>query len=425
MYKTTSGARWLKVGAAILMILSLTLLLMFALTGCKEEPKADDTTAQSAEATTGQTEAPPETTLPPETAAPVTEPAPVETVPADWTPTLNKTDISFFGAGETFVLLVPGAPGSMEILWTAENEKIASVDRTGRVTAVGPGSARIYAEVAGTKLACWVRCNFDAPPAEDAPALDKTDISFFGVGESYRLHVSNVPEDAEIIWSSEDYGVASVDETGRVRAYGPGTIRVRAQVGETVLSCWVRCLFTAPEVPRCSVPDGSWRVTLHKSSVTVRDEAAGIFVAQAELLDCIQVTAEELESLEPYDKLDLSRFGLGSFRVSTVSFDAFETKCTVEAADAVLLFSQEEDGLWTLVDATGEARYYTSGTARFVFNDETRVYEQTGGASGAKTRCADVLALFGRKPGAEETVTPLLLTVCDGLVTDAVWQYKP
>ncbi len=414
---------------ALTLFLVLSLLTLPLLTGCAKGPKTGDTTVPSTPAPTeGSTEAP-VTTPPAETAAPApvsTEPAetePAVTLPPDWTPTLNKTDISFFGPGETFILTVPGAPGGLEILWTAENEEIASVDQSGRVTAVGPGTARIYAEVAGTKLSCWIRCPFDAPPAEDAPALNKTDISFFGAGESFRLTVSNAPEDAEILWSSEDYGVASVDQNGRVRAVGPGTIRVRAQVnGDAVLSCWVRCHFAAPELPRSSVADGSWRVTLHKSSITAQNEEAGIYVAQAEILSRIQVTKDELDELESYDKLDLTRFGLGTWRVSSVAFSADGKTCTVTAGDAVLLFSRDGD-LWTLVDADGETRYYTSGTGRFVFTDSSKVYEQTGGASGPMNRCADVEALFDLRPGFEETVTPVILTVSDGLVTNAVWQY--
>lgn len=435
MFKKTSNSRR-SVGAALLsalvMVVVLTLLVMSLLTGCTKDPKPEDTTVPSTAAPTVPTTAAPETTLPPETAPtePVsTEPAetepPVVTVPADWTPALSKTDISFFGAGETYILTVPGAPGGLEILWSAENEEIAAVDQTGRVTAVGPGSARIFAEVVGKKLECWIRCKFEAPPAEDEPALNNTDISFFGVGESYRLKVSNVPEDAKIVWTSEDYGVAYVDSSGRVRAVGPGTIRVKAQVGETVLSCWVRCHFTAPELPRSSVADGSWRVTLHKSSVTVQNEETGVFVAQAELLSRIQVTKTLLESLEPYSKFDLTRFGLGTWRVSSVAFSADETTCTVTAGDADLLFSLDDNELWTLVDADGEARYYTAGTARFVFTDDSKVYEQTGGASDPLDRRADVLALFDLHPGFEETVTPVFLTVSDGLVTNAVWHYGP
>ena len=367
-------------------------------------------------------------TLPPETlpSAPVsTEPAQTEaavTLPPDWTPSLNRTDISFFGPGESFTLTVPGAPGGLEILWSAENEEIASVDQTGRVTAVGPGSARVYAELAGTKLACWIRCPFEAPPAEDAPALNKTDISFFGVGESFRLSVENAPQDAEIRWSSEDYGVAYVDGDGRVRAVGPGTIKVRAQVNDQVLACWVRCQFAAPALPRCSLADGSWRVKLNKSGVTVLDEASGVYVARAQLLSLVQVAGERLERLEPYDKLDLSDFGLGSFRVSAVQFGADGQSCAVIAGEETLRFLREDDALWTLADESGEPLWQVSGEARLVFTDDTRVYEQKGDDRGSAVRRANVLELFGLQPGSEETVSPVLVQVSDGLVTEALWQ---
>ena len=427
MFKSKSGTRRNHACAALIAILTMLLAL---LAGCKKGQEKEAGGTQSAPATSAVTTAAPETTLPTEStdtagqdaAAPSaseTEAA-SETLPADWVPSLNSTDISFFGPGESFVLTVPGAAGYYDVLWSAEDEAIAAVDGGGRVTAVGPGSARIYAEVAGTQLTCWIRCRFDAPPAEGSPTLNSTDISFFGVGERYRLSVSNAPEDAEILWSSEDYGVAYVDGDGLVRAVGSGTVRVHARVGDTVLACWVRCQFPDPDVPRSSVADGSWRVTLHKSRITVRDEEAGVFVAQAELLERIRVTGEELEGLEPYDKLDLSRFGLETYRVTDAAFDAEGKTCTVTAGETVLRFSADDSGLWTLLDENGAARYYSAGTGRFVFTDDSRVCEQTGGDTGSEVRVADVTALFGRHSDSEETVSPVVLTVSDGLVTEAV-----
>ena len=437
MYKKTSGTRRWKAGAALfsalMLVLSLTLLTVSLLTGCTKDPKPDDTQTQSAPATSELTTAPPETTLPTETAGtedstdvPASETEPTaEPLPADWVPTLNKTDISFFGPGESYILVVPGAAGHFDVVWSAENEEIASVDETGRVTAVGPGSARIFAKVADTTLECWIRCKFDTPPAEGEPTLNSTDISFFGVGESYRLKVSNAPEDAMIVWTSEDYGVAYVDDNGRVRAVGPGTIRVSARVGDKVLSCWVRCKFAAPEIPRSSVADGSWLVTLRKSGVTALNEEAGVYVATADLLSRIQITLDELESLEPYSKLDLSRFGLGSFRVSAVNFNAEKNICTVTAGDETLRFSRDDNELWTLLDENGEGRLYSTGTGRFVFTDDTRVYEQTGADESALVPRADVLDLFDKQPGYENELPRVGLTVSDGLVTRVVWYYEP
>ena len=127
-----------------------------------------------------------------------------------------------------------------------------------------------------------------------------------------------------------------------------------------------------------------------------------------------------MEGLEPYDKLDLSRFGLETYRVTDAAFDAEGKTCTVTAGETVLRFSADGSGLWTLLDENGAARYYSAGTGRFVFTDDSRVCEQTGGSDGSKVRVADVTALFGRHSDSEETVSPVVLTVSDGLVTEAV-----
>ncbi len=416
----------LRSAVTLLLLLALPTLLM----GCAGDPKAGESTLPSAP-TAGSTEAQP-STLPAQTEAPVStqaasaEPVSTEaavTLPPDWTPALNKTDISFFGPGESFTLVVTGAPVGLEIRWSSEDEAIAAVDQTGRVTAVGPGSTRILAKLADTELACWIRCPFEAPPAEDAPTLNKTDISFFGVGESFRLSVENAPQDAEILWSSEDYGVAAVDQNGQVRAVGPGTIRITALVNDLALSCWVRCQFAAPELPRSSVPDGNWRVVLNKSGLTLLSEESEVYVAQAQLLSRVQVSGERLENLEPYDKLDLSDFGLGTFRVSAVEFEGDGTRVTVTAGDTVLIFSRDDSALWTLVNESGEPVWRVAGDARLVFDGDCRVYQQEGQDETSTVRRANVSELFGKEPGAEETVSPVLVKVSDGFVTRAVWQH--
>ena len=413
--------------AAAVLFLVLTLLLC----ACSKNTTSNSEPSAKTEAPTVTTEAPTE----PESSAPVTE-APVETErapaetapdPSKWNPSLNRIDISFFGAGESFVLVVEGIPAGTEILWSAEDEAIAAVDDTGRVTAVGPGSARIYAEMGGYKLTCWIRCKFDAPLSEDAPSLDKTDMSFFGVGEFYRLTVNNAPEDGEILWESEDYSVATVDETGRVTAVGPGTIKVKATVGEYTLSCWVRCQFAAPAMPHSSVADGTWTVTLRKDRITALNEAAGIYTADASLLVPIRVAKDYLNGLKPGDDLNLSAFGEGIHRVEALDFSGDRKTCTVTATTREFVFQLDDAGKWTLLDEDGAPIYTKGSTAKLVFDGNTVYLDQMSAVIAGQTKpiVRDSLqALFG-EAGFENELPYVNVTVKDGIVTEVLWQYHP
>lgn len=66
---------------------------------------------------------------------------------------LNKKSVTLT-AGDSTVLKVKGTKKSVK--WTSSNKKIVTVTKKGKVTAKKPGSATVYAKVAGKKLKCKV-----------------------------------------------------------------------------------------------------------------------------------------------------------------------------------------------------------------------------------------------------------------------------
>jgi len=73
---------------------------------------------------------------------------------------LKTDDITFFEAGENFVLILVDLPADIPVVWSSEDETIATVDSGGHVVAVGKGTTKIVAEAGGKKVSCIVRCNF-------------------------------------------------------------------------------------------------------------------------------------------------------------------------------------------------------------------------------------------------------------------------
>lgn len=83
---------------------------------------------------------------------------------------------------------------------------------------VGPGAGSALAETDGKPA-------FDSPFARVLP-----------VGQTLALKVTNLPSGAQLVWSSSDETVASVDENGRVKALSPGNATIVLDVtvnGET------------------------------------------------------------------------------------------------------------------------------------------------------------------------------------------------
>ena len=186
------------------------------------------------------------------TSEPTTEPTDPPTEP----PTepqkqlkLNRSDFSLFSAGEKWDLYSGSAPKN-QITWTSSNENVATVDN-GVVTAVGPGSATIYAEYNGEKASCIVYCQWQEtePPTEE-PTLDPndtyrishTDVSI-SVGESFTLTLRNSSgEVVDVTWqvSSSGYVTISGNTVTGAASINSNSFTVYTTVGGTTYSCIVR-----------------------------------------------------------------------------------------------------------------------------------------------------------------------------------------
>ena len=76
---------------------------------------------------------------------------------------LNRTDVTLKTAGSSFNLRYTAEPSGVEAFFSSSDEKVATVDGKGTVTAVGPGTATITVTL-GSDLAeasCIVRCKWD------------------------------------------------------------------------------------------------------------------------------------------------------------------------------------------------------------------------------------------------------------------------
>ena len=94
---------------------------------------------------------------------------------------------------------------------------------------------------------CLVTCDFIAEEEQTsseeelAPALNSTDMTLFYPGEQAPLIVNNLPDGAQVTFTSENASVATVSSSGTITAVGSGTTTVRAEFSGTRLECIVRC----------------------------------------------------------------------------------------------------------------------------------------------------------------------------------------
>ena len=124
---------------------------------------------------------------------------------------LDTNDFTLFSAGSSHTLKATVQPSGQKVTFTSGNEKVATVDQNGKVTAVAPGTAKI------TVTACIVRCRWEeskpstgggsssnsgnsgSSSTPETPAPAQVDLSAFYTAESGKYEFGMVTlADAEL-----------------------------------------------------------------------------------------------------------------------------------------------------------------------------------------------------------------------------------
>ena len=175
-------------------------------------------------------------------------------VPAGWTNelvypvksvTLNKTSLEMIaGSAETGTVtltatVAPEYASDKTVFWLTSNEKVATVDDNGKVTAVGSGEAKITATAGGKYASCTVKVTVLVAGI----TLDKTELDMTIDDEPVTLVAKVTPDgatDKTVTWSSSNEKVATVDANGKVKAVGNGEATITAKAGDKTATCTVK-----------------------------------------------------------------------------------------------------------------------------------------------------------------------------------------
>lgn len=212
-----------------------------------ESPKPQPTT--SPKPTEAPNPTPTEAVKPEE--KPTPEPTPVE-VKANKI-TLNKENVTFTALNQTFFLSATVTPENAEekaVGWNSNNMSVVTVDKDGKITAVGKGSAEVFCFLKSNGEV-FAKCSVtvqipDTQPEPTKPEPKPTepevvkvsgitlnpDISFkIEEGNSSKITATVVPSNAtnpSVKWVSSSPDVATVDDSGNVTAL---------KVGSTDITC--------------------------------------------------------------------------------------------------------------------------------------------------------------------------------------------
>lgn len=140
-------------------------------------------------------------------------------------------------AGKSGQITATTDPEDAPVTWESSDETVATVDQTGKVTAVKVGTANITAKAGKMTATCVVTVS------ENEITLNKHELTL-KYGKNEQLIATTDPTDLAVTWESSNTAVATVDQTGKVTALKAGTADIFAKSGEV----FDKCVVTVPEI---------------------------------------------------------------------------------------------------------------------------------------------------------------------------------
>lgn len=140
--------------------------------------------------------------------------------------------------GETSPIIITITPSDAtytDITWKSDNMAVATVDQSGNVTAISEGSANVSATIGEISGTCVVNVMSDSIPV-DSITLTPNSLSLT-VGETAMISAAVAPTNAtytNILWSSDNPNIATVDQSGNVAAIAEGNATISASIGDIV-----------------------------------------------------------------------------------------------------------------------------------------------------------------------------------------------
>jgi len=150
---------------------------------------------------------------------------------------VNNEDFTL-KAGETFAIKASG--GSGDYTWESEDPGTASVDGSGRVTAIGAGTTTVTVSDGSTTVSSIVRVRGTSSGTTTSPSTLGVSNGDFTLspGETYTIKASG--GSGSYTWSSKNPAIVKVDANGKVTGVAAGNTTVTVSDGSSTASSIVR-----------------------------------------------------------------------------------------------------------------------------------------------------------------------------------------
>ena len=183
--------------------------------------------------------------------------------------TPSRVEITEGGSAVLSARVSPEAASDRAVAWSSSDRSVATVDKSGTVHGLRPGTATVTATAEGKSGTCAVTVKAKTVNVTDV-TLDRTELTLTE-GESETLTATVKPDNADnkkVTWSSDKTDVATVGGDGRVTAVkaGEAVVSVTTEDGGRTATCKVTV--KAKAVPVTGVDVKPWSVTIGVNGTT-------------------------------------------------------------------------------------------------------------------------------------------------------------
>ncbi len=249
------------------------------------------------------------------------------------TVTPSRIEIIEGGSAALSASVSPEAASDRAVAWSSSDRSVATVDKTGTVQGLKPGTATVTATAEGKSGTCAVTVKAKAVNVTEV-TLDKTELTLTE-GETETLTATVKPDNADnrkVTWSSDKTEVATVDGAGKVTAVkaGEAVVTVTTEDGGKTATC---------------------RVTVKAKAVNVTE----VTLDRAELT-LTEGETETLTATVKPDNADNRKVTWSSDKTEVATVDGAGRVTAVKAGEAVVTVTTEDGGKTATCKVTVKAK---------------------------------------------------------------------
>ena len=247
--------------------------------------------------------------------------------------TPSRVEITEGGSATLSARVSPEAASDRAVAWSSSDRSVATVDKSGTVHGLRPGTATVTATAEGKSGTCAVTVKAKTINVTEV-TLDKTELTL-AEGETETLTATVKPDNADnkkVTWNSDKTEVATVGGDGKVTAVKPGeaVVTVTTEDGGRTATCKVTVKAKAVNVTE---------VSLDRTELTLTEGET-----------------ETLTATVRPDNADNRKVTWSSDKTDVATVDGAGRVTAVKAGEAVITVTTEDGGKTATCKVTVRAK---------------------------------------------------------------------